>query len=134
RARTATHWQMDETHWRVFTDLMGKANHKWWLWVTETNDVTRFTLDPSRSSKVPLTLLENIENGILTCDRYSAYKPLEKQGILLSYCWSHVRRDFIKLKDGYPKLKRAASKWIKRIDDLFHQHKKRPVSANSDVE
>lgn len=129
RAREATHWQMDETHWRVFTDLMGKSNHKWWLWVTETDDTTLFTLDPSRSSNVPMRLLKDIEHGLLTCDRYSAYKPLEKQGILLSYCWSHVRRDYIKLRDGYPKLKRTANKWIEKIDSLFHCHREGSSSS-----
>ena len=38
RSRAAERWQMDETHWRVFTDLMGKSNHNWWLWVVETSD------------------------------------------------------------------------------------------------
>lgn len=127
RSKTGTHFQMDETHWRVFTDLMGKTNHKWWLWVLETKDTTVFTLDPSRSSTVPLRLLEGVDTGILTCDRYSAYQPLMAQGILLSYCWAHVRRDFIKLKDGYPKLCSFARKWIERIDSLFHYNKQRDV-------
>ena len=134
QSRTATHWQMDETHWRVFTDLMGKSNHKWWLWVVETADATVFTLDPSRSSNVPLKHLAKIENGILTCDRYSAYQPLTEQGILLSYCWAHVRRDFIKLQDGYSSLKTFATKWIKRIDDLFHYNKQRSYSATAELE
>jgi transposase len=134
QSRTASHWQMDETHWQVFTDLMGKANHKWWLWVAETSDTTLFTLDPTRSAKVPMKHLAGIENGVVTCDRYSGYQPLQEQGILLSYCWAHVRRDFIKLKDGYPRLRRFANTWIERIDLLFHYNKHRASSAEADRE
>lgn len=134
QSRTANHWQMDETHWRVFTDLMGKTNHKWWLWVVETADTTLFTLDPTRSSNVPKKHLANIKIGVVTCDRYSAYQPLQEQGILLSYCWAHVRRDFIKLKEGYPSLHKFATAWIKRIDLLFHYNKQRASSAAAEKE
>ena len=132
--RQSNHWQMDETHWKVFTDLQGKANHNWWLWVTETSNVTLFTLDPYRSSAVPLKLLKGIETGIMTCDRYSSYKPLQEQGILLSYCWSHVRRDFIKLRDGYPTLKSFGTKWIKTIDELFRLNKLRASTSTAELD
>lgn len=134
QSRTAIHWQMDETHWRVFTDLMGKTNHKWWLWVVETADTTLFTLDPTRSSNVPKKHLANIDTGVVTCDRYSAYQPLQEQGILLSYCWAHVRRDFIKLKEGYPSLLKLAATWIERIDLLFHHNKHRSSSVIAESE
>lgn len=133
QSRTATHWHMDETHWRVFTDVMGKENHQWWLWVAETKDTTLFILDPSRSAKVPKEHLAGVETGILSCDRYSAYKPLQEQGILLSYCWSHVRRDFIALKD-FPKLRTFAKTWISRIDSLFHYNKQRASSEFAERE
>lgn len=131
--RSAKHWQMDETHWRVFTDLMGKLNHKWWLWVTETKDATFFKLDPSRSSAVPMKILAGIEAGILTCDRYSAYKRLQEQGILLSYCWAHVRRDFLEIQNGFPSLKQFANKYIGWIDLLFHNNKNR-VALGTETE
>lgn len=132
-SRRAKHWQMDETRWRIFTELMGKENHQWWLWVTDTENTTFFTLDPSRSSKVPLKFLAGVESGIVSCDRYSGYKPLQEQGIQLAYCWAHVRRDFIAIKDGYPALKSIGNKWILRIDNLFHYNKQRtssPFAAN----
>lgn len=134
RTKTAKHWQMDETHWQVFTDLMGKDNHKWWLWVTETTDTSLFVLDPSRSSSVPLRLLSNVKAGILTCDRYSAYKPVVEQGVLLSYCWAHVRRDFINLGDGYPRQKRFAAGWIKDIDRLFFLNKQRQPDSLAELD
>lgn len=121
-SRTADHWHMDETHWRVFTDLMGKANHNWWLWVVETKDTTVFLLDPTRSSSVPKRHLKGIPAGIVTCDRYSAYQPLLEQGLELSYCWAHVRRDFIRLRDGFPSLQEFGKEWVERISALFHAH------------
>lgn len=128
-SREATHWQMDETRWRIFTDVMGKSNHQWWLWVTDTDSTTFFTLDPSRSSKVPLRHLNGVKRGVVSCDRYSGYKPLQEQGIQLAYCWAHVRRDFIAIKDGFPSLKSFGSKWIVRIDNLFHYNKLRDTST-----
>ena len=128
RNKDALHRHMDETHWRVFVDLIGKENHKWWLWVSETKDTSLFTLDPSRSSEVPKMLLRGVDTGFVSCDRYSSYKPLLEQGLELSYCWSHVRRDFIKLKDGYPFLRKFAALWIRRIDQLFHLCRNRPQS------
>jgi len=36
--------------------------------------------------------------GILHCDRYSAYKKYAKEkAIDLAFCWAHVRRDFVRL-------------------------------------
>lgn len=134
RTKSATHWQMDETHWQVFTDLMGKDNHKWWLWVAETADASLFVLDPSRSSAVPLKILADVQAGILTCDRYSAYKPLIELGFLLSYCWAHVRRDFVNLGTGYPKHKRFVDGWIKDIDRLFFLNKQRQSSSLADLD
>lgn len=134
RTKAAKHWQMDETHWQVFTDLMGKDNHKWWLWVTETADTSLFVLDPSRSSSVPLRLLSDAKAGILTCDRYSAYKPVVEQGVLLSYCWAHVRRDFINLGDGYPRQKRFAAGWVKDIDRLFFLNKQRQPDSLAELD
>ena len=51
RARNATagHLHVDETSWRVFEDLAGKANHRWWLWVFLGPDTTVFHIDPTRS-------------------------------------------------------------------------------------
>jgi len=129
-SRRSVHWQMDETHWRVFVDNMGKDNHKWWMWVVLSQSACVFVLDPSRSSKVPTEHLKDIPAGILSCDRYSAYKALD-QDIELAFCWSHVRRDFLNLRDGYPELRPLAQRWINRIDRLFHLNKIRLKSRGT---
>jgi transposase len=45
--------------------------------------------------------------------------------LLIAFCWVHVRRDFCRIRDGYPKLHGWAEAWVKRIDALFHQNAKR---------
>jgi transposase len=124
RSRSATHWHMDETRWMVFIDIEGKSGHRWWLWVIVTHDTCIFVLDPSRSAKVPKHYLGDEAHGIVSADRYSAYKAL-RDTIRIAYCWSHVRRDFIRIHNGYPKLRSWADAWIARIKNLFHLNKKR---------
>ncbi len=92
RNRSATHWHMDETRWLVFVEVEGKTGYRWWLWVVVTHDTCVFILDPSRSAKVPGEHLGEDAEGIISADRYSAYKALG-EGIRVAYCWTHVRRD-----------------------------------------
>ncbi len=122
-SRIASHWQMDETRWMVFAEVEGKQGHQWWLWVVLTVDTCVYLLDPSRSSEVPKHHLGDAE-GMLTVDRYSAYKALGEQ-IRLAFCWSHIRRDFVRIRDGYKTLGEWAEGWIERINELFGQNRKR---------
>jgi len=119
----ASHWHMDETRWLVFVEIEGKEGHRWWLWVVVTQQTVCYLLDPSRSSKVPKALLGGAQ-GILSVDRYSAYKKFAagEDGIRLSFCWTHVRRDYDKVlkTSEAPKLKTWAQAWLERIGLLFH--------------
>ena len=56
RNRSATHWHMDETGWKVFYKIEAKSGHQWWLRVVATTETVVYLLDPSRSSQVPLSL------------------------------------------------------------------------------
>ena len=76
RNRSASHWHMDETRWMVFAELAGKAGHRWWLWVSVSADTCVYILDPSRSAEVPRRHLGENAEGIISADRYSAYKAL----------------------------------------------------------
>ena len=118
RSRGAGHWLMDETRWMVFVEVAGKVGHRWWLWVVVTADTCVFLLDPWRSAEVPKRHLGDQAEGILNVDRYSAYKALCEL-IRLAFCWVHVRRDFIRIRDGYAKLRTWAREWIDRINELF---------------
>ncbi len=89
-------WHADETRWLVFAEVEGKQGNKWYLWVFVSKSTVVFKLDPSRSAEVPKAHFGEKATGILNVDRYSAYKVLLKDGrILLSFCWAHVRRDFL---------------------------------------
>jgi transposase len=117
RSRQAKHWHMDETRWMVFVEIEGKVGHRWWLWVVVTKETCSYILDPSRSAKVPKGHLAGAA-GILSVDRYSAYKSLE-EAIQLAFCWSHVRRDFDRVLTGYKELKGWSEAWIEGIGKLY---------------
>jgi transposase len=144
--QNASHFHADETRWHIFTDKEGKTNHKWYIWTFISENTVLYTLDPSRSAKVPYKVLFNIDiedrknsgseplstNGekkILNADRYSAYKVLEKDGlIIIAFCWTHQRRDFTNLKTKYPddkNLIKWADEWIEKIGNLYHINNKR---------
>jgi len=118
RSRTAQHWKMDETRWLVFEEVEGKKGYRWWLWVVITDDTVVFLLEPTRSAQVPRDHLGDNPEGIINADRYSVYKALGLK-ILVAFCWSHVRRDFIRVRDGYRTLRRWGEAWVTRINELF---------------
>jgi len=124
RCRSANHWHMDETRWTVFVELAGKVGHRWWLWVAVTADTCVYLLDPSRSGKVPRNLLGEDAEGIISADRYSAYKALGEK-IRIAFCWGHVRRDFMRVRDGYGKLRVWARSWLERIGQIYRLNDKR---------
>jgi len=127
KSRKANHWHMDETRWMVFEELAGKKGHRWWLWVVVTKETCAFILDPTRSSKIPKEHLGLNADGILSVDRYSAYKAYESLGenVSLAFCWSHVRRDFERVGKGYKKLREWAEEWMALINDLFRLNRER---------
>jgi transposase len=117
----------DETFWRVFEKLVEKVGYRWYLWTFISPSVCFYILDPSRSAKVPLSHFGALlHQAILMADRYSAYKKLPKTlSIVLAFCWAHVRRDWIELARGYPKLEAYAQAWVERIGTLYHLNKQR---------
>ena len=133
RARNARHWHMDETRWMVFVQMEGKKGYRWWLWIVVTHDTCVYLLDPTRSGGVPKNFLGEKPEGVISADRYSAYKPLLSSLLCIAFCWAHVRRDFCRIRDGYPKLHGWAAAWAECIDALFHCNAKR-VAAQTDAE
>ena len=123
--RSANHWHMDETRWLMFVTIAGKIGYRWWLWVSVTKDTVVYLLDSSRSSSVPREHLGKDPNGILSVDRYSAYKALISEKLKLSFCWGHVRRDYTRIHDTHHKLRLWAQGWIDRINLLFHLNNNR---------
>ena len=130
RSRSATHWKMDETRWMVFVQVEGKDSYRWWLWVVITHDTVVYLLDPSRSAEVPRHHLGEEAQGIINADRYSAYQALGVR-LLIAFCWSHVRRDFVRIQEGYKTLAAWAESWVTRINELFALNDRR-LSVRSD--
>ena len=61
-------------------------------------------------------------------DRYSAYKAMVQVklgNVVLVFCWSHVRRDFVKVGKAFPEHKEWALAWLRRIRDLYRFQRRR---------
>jgi transposase len=127
--------QADETRWMVFLDLEGKTGYRWWLWVFLGEDTVVFRLDPTRSHEVPEGHFPAHARVVLMVDRYSAYKAMAQVklgNVVLVFCWSHVRRDFVTVGKGWPEHKEWALAWLRRIRDLYRDHRRRQSApANS---
>jgi transposase len=83
-----------------------------------TDDTVVFLLEPTRSAQVPRDHLGENPEGIINADRYSVYKAPGNK-IWVAFCWSHVRRDFVRVRDGYRRLRRWGEAWVARINELF---------------
>ena len=120
-------WQADETGWRVFVEVEGKAGQGWHLWVFGSPSRVLFTLSPSRSAQVPEAHFGADTVGILLSDRYVVYKKLARQweGLELAFCWAHVRRDFFCLAKAWPEQEGGAMSWVEGIGGLFDLNRRR---------
>ncbi len=127
-SRQACHWHMDETHWNVYVAMEGKEGYGWWLWVAVTADCVVFLMEPSRSADVPRGYFGDSARGILSSDRYKVYGAVaaESNGrIVISFCWTHARRDFIRVRDSYPELAAWGQGWVDRINELYRLNRRR---------
>ena len=114
-------WQADETRWSVFVLQEGKVGYRWYMWMFRSSSSVVYYLDPTRSSKVPKAHFGKEIWGILLVDRYSAYKAMIKiNGIILAFCWAHVRRDFLDLARDRPQQEAWAMEWVESIGNLYH--------------
>jgi transposase len=135
KSRMSAFHQADETRWLVFVAKEGKIGHGWWLWIVGSAEVAVYILDPSRSHEVPETHFPAKARGVLLVDRYSAYKAMaqvKNGGLVLAFCWAHVRRDFVRVGKGWPELKTWALAWLRRIRDLYATNRVR-LNAPEDV-
>ena len=90
KLRSEQHWHADETRWAVFVPMDGKLGYRWYLWVYHSASVVHYVLDPSRSAQVVEDELGEVACGIISCDRYSAYKKFARlhPTFLLAFCWA----------------------------------------------
>lgn len=119
-------WPVDETRWMVWSGEAAEAQRRWYLWVFVSPKAAWYCVDPRRSAPVPKGVLGEAE-GIVIGDRYSAYKKLQREcpGLLLAFCWSPVRRDFLKVARKHPALERWSLAWVRRIRRLYRLNERR---------
>ena len=127
KLRSEAHWHADETRWAVFVDIEGKVGHRWYMWVFHSPSVVHYVLDKSRASEVIEDELSGVHSGIISCDRYSGYKKFARlnPGVLLAFCWSHVRRDYLETANAWPDLLGWAMGWVDAIGALYQLNKLR---------
>ena len=119
----------DETGWRV-QELRGEErSSRAWLWTSVSGDAVCFHIDPSRSAEAAQKLFgEALLGTVIVCDRYSAYKRLVRLLgglVILAFCWSHVRRDFIVCAAGQVDLTDWCRGWIERIAGIYRLNEAR---------
>jgi transposase len=129
RNARAAHLHADETRWHVFAAVDGKDSTRWWLWVFVGPDTTVFRIARSRSFAV---LAEHLgvdpDTGelpegrtlLLSSDFYAVYQVLGAvDGVDTLWCWSHIRRYFVRAGDAHPELAAWAAGWVERIGALY---------------
>ncbi|MGB3496359.1 MAG: IS66 family transposase [Elainellaceae cyanobacterium] len=83
----------DETSYPVGNRDGGNPQRtKGWLWVLVTPLVSFFEVVLSRSQATAQALIGQEFSGIVTSDRYSAYRWIEVNR--WQVCWAHLKRDF----------------------------------------
>jgi transposase len=129
----------DETTWRVFAPGGGEGPAKFWLWVFIGADTVCFVMDPSRSGTVLARhagideetgqLLPGADGEprrlVISSDFYAVYQSAGRKagGLVNLYCWSHLRRYFVRAGDANPEqLRRWSDAWLDRIRDLYAAH------------
>ena len=128
----------DETTWRVQALRAEGRSARAWLWTSVGNDAVCFHIDPSRSAEAAQRLFGELRSGtVLVCDRYSAYKKLARLlggMVILQFCWSHQRRDFIQCAAGQVDLAGWCEAWLERIAALYRLNEARLVCHEPDTE
>jgi transposase len=122
KLRSEPYWHADETRWAVFVDVQGKVGQRWYLWVFHSSSVIHYVIDQTRAADVIVAELAGVGQGVISCDRYSGYKRFARlnPGVVLAFCWAHVRRDFLVLANSYPQSAQWALQWVDMIGQLYH--------------
>ena len=119
----------DETSWRVQALRDSDGSGYAWLWTSVARGAVYFRVDPSRSAEAAMKLFDEAAcPTVLVCDRYSGYKKLARLlggRVTLSFCWAHMRRDFIRCAAGHVDLTGWCREWLGRIATIYRLHKAR---------
>ena len=135
--------QADETSWPVQWLAAGEDDNKdppergrqkpkYWLWACLAGNTVRMRILPTRGLDSACQLLASLigQSGliVLMCDCYSTYKAFAKQypeRVVLAHCWSHMRRNFVRVGTGHADSKQWAEEWVERIGEVFRLNRQR---------
>ena len=115
---------IDETVVQVLKEKGKQPTSNSYMWVQTGGPpgkpVVIYDYDPSRSSEVPLRLLQGYQ-GYLMTDGYDGYNKLaQTEGIERLVCWAHVRRRFVEAARVQPKGKKGhADEAVALIGKLY---------------
>lgn len=137
--KEANHIHVDESGWKLFVLLDEKDNSNCFIWVFASKDAVLFVIRASRGASVPCRTLFDMdieeakllgdvpfEKKLITVDKFSAYKTLERLELVdRSICWAHERREFIDAGTKYPELSSWSDGWIERIAAIYHLNNER---------
>ena len=88
----------------------------------DSSSVVHYVIDQTRAAEVIIAQLAGVDQGIISCERYSGYKRFARlnPGVVLAFCWAHQRRDFLELANSYPERAEWALRWVDKIGQLYH--------------
>jgi len=115
---------MDETPVQVLNEPNRKPESQSYMWVrmggNTDHPIVLFDYDPSRSSEVPLRLLDGFEGHLMT-DAYAGYGAVTKHAITGIGCWAHARRKFMEAVkvQGKSKITGKAQLVLSEIQKLY---------------
>ena len=106
-----------------------------WLWAFVTSSFVFFTIQASRGSQVLRQILGERYDGIIICDRFSAYVKYHKDRAcgLIQFCWAHIIRDIKALKhhlavESEQIFAKVMGQRIGAVFRLWHTHKRGKIS------
>lgn len=104
---------------------------KQWMWSIVSSTVAFFSVAGSRGKKVLTSLIGDYRH-IVTSDRYAAYNLFDSENRQL--CWSHIKRDFVKLSEKENKLCARIGKNLleseKKLFYFWHEFKKSNINRD----
>lgn len=103
----------DETGWR-------EDGMNGYIWSFSTPRARYFLYNHSRGSDVPREVLGEKFGGVLGCDFYSGYSPLD---VVRQRCWVHFLRDLGKLEEEHCEREDVVA-WARKVRGIYRRAKR----------
>lgn len=128
-----TYFHADETRWCRMLDPDENKIRLYWVWAFLGKRSVVYVTDPTRSKEVPKNHFKNTKEGFVNVDRYPSYNILTDK-LILSYCWQHLKRDFINIGKKFTNLQKWANLWLDHIHKIEKLNNSRLESIKQNKE